>query len=286
MSMDQYSLSTDRLIISDPELQIELSQEFHLPRLPLDLDCKSVTKDKDADGNLVSAYLVSDGRRHGECHLYGSPGKLRAGMFYLHGKLHGPSFTYSDQGKILSKTWYCEGKKIGKAHFYSVSGSLLSLQRFKNGEWEGLQEYFYEADKDSIPQVKSIIPFSGGKLHGQVRLFWESGKPKRYVHYVNGLREGVDSIWNEQGVLIDEGEYQAGKQVGVHRHYFANGKLKEELNYHTPQRYDRKEWDASGKALFEGIFAADLTYTERVFLVPHGSKVRKGVWDGNSIRFR
>lgn len=281
MSVDQYTFSEDKLIISDRELGIEIVREFFLPRLPMNLEGEGVVMSRDAEGNLQSAYLLCEGRRHGECRLFAENGRLRAEMYYLHGKLHGPSVTYADAGGILSKTWYCEGKKEGKAHFYSSSGALVSQQRFKKGEWEGVQEYFYENGS-----LKSLIPFRLGKLQGEVRLFWEAGAPKRVVNYEEGLRQGKDCIWNDQGILIDEGDYQAGKPIGIHRHYFANGTLKEELNYHTPIRFDRKEWNESGKLIFEGIFAPDLTYTERVFLEPHGAKVRKGVWDANRIRWK
>jgi antitoxin component YwqK of YwqJK toxin-antitoxin module len=280
MSMDQYLLSQDELIIRDQQLCIEIALEFSLPRLPLNLEGAGVVQAKDPEGNLESVYLVCEGRRHGECRLFTEEGKLRAEMFYLHGKLHGPSITYGDKGGILSKTWYCDGKRMGKAHFYSVSGELVSLQRFKNGEWEEMQEYFYEGGK-----VKSLIPFQNGKLHGRVQLFWESGTLKRSAHYVSGLREGKDCLWNEQGILIDEGEYRANQPVGIHRRFYPSGKPKEECVYHTPLRYDRKEWNESSKLVLEGVFSADLTYTEKVFLEPHGAKVRKGVWDANRIRW-
>jgi len=47
-----------------------------------------VAHDRDRDGNILSAYLVRDGRRHGECRLsLAEEGKLRAPRcFYLHGK--------------------------------------------------------------------------------------------------------------------------------------------------------------------------------------------------------
>jgi antitoxin component YwqK of YwqJK toxin-antitoxin module len=275
MSTDQYIFSPEKLIICDPELDIELTLECSLPRLPSNLEGRGVVKSKGA------AYLVKEGWRHGECRLFTEDGKVRAEMFYLYGKLHGPSTMYAEQGGILSKTWYCEGKKIGKAHFYSDAGALISLQRFKNGEWEGVQEYFYAGGA-----VKSLIPFRQGKLHGHVQLFWESGIPKRSAHYAEGLREGKDCLWNEQKILIDEGEYRSGKPIGIHRHYDAAGKLKEEFHYHTPVRFDRKAWNENGKLIFEGVFAPDLTYTERVFLEPHGAKVRKGAWDGNCIRWK
>ena len=279
--MDQYTLTQNKLIICDTELEIEVRLDFFLPRLPLKLEGNEIVKEKDVSGNLMAAYLVSDGRRHGECHLFSEEGKRRAEMFYLFGKLHGPSITYSDEGKMLSKTWYCDGKKMGKAHFYSLSGAILSLQRFKNGEWDGIQEYFYPEGA-----IKSLIPFQKGKLHGQVQLFWESGAPKRSLHYKDGLRQGKDCLWNGEQILIDEAEYTDGLPSGIHRTYFSSGKLKEERVYHTPLRFDRKEWNEEGKLILEGIFAPDLSYTEKAFLEPHGAKVRKGVWDANRIRWK
>jgi antitoxin component YwqK of YwqJK toxin-antitoxin module len=281
MSQDQYLFSKDELIIRDHELNIDIALPSSLPRLPLNMSDHGVFQDRDAEGNLQSAYLVCDGRRHGECRLFNEEGKVRAEMFYHYGKLHGPSVMYSENGKILAKTWYYEGKRVGKAHYYFPSGSISSLQRFKDGEWEGLQEYFYEDGSK-----KSFISFLRGKLHGEVRLFWEAGKPKRSVHYVAGLREGPDQLWNEKGILIDEGEYRSGQPVGVHRHYFADGKLKEELNFHTPTRFDRREWSLEGKLIFEGIFALDLSYVEKIYSEPQECKVRKGVWDGTRVRWK
>jgi antitoxin component YwqK of YwqJK toxin-antitoxin module len=281
MSADHYLFSQHELVISDPELGIDIAMSASLPRLTENLLGLGIVQEKDKEGNLLSAYLVEGGRRHGECRLFAEEGKLRAEMFYLHGKLHGPSVMYGEEAEVLAKTWYCDGKKVGKAHFYFPNGRLASVQRFKNGHWEGMQEYFY-ADGST----KSRIPFREGKLHGEVSLFWESGKPKRSVHYADNLREGADKLWNEQGILIDEGEYQKGLPVGLHRHYFVNGKVQEELHHHTPLRFDRREWDSNGKLLFEGTFASDLSYTERVFLEPHGARVRKGVWDGNRLRWK
>ncbi len=50
MTMDQYTLSQNQLIISDQELGIELSLPFVLPRLPLDLKEKGVVKEVDPEG--------------------------------------------------------------------------------------------------------------------------------------------------------------------------------------------------------------------------------------------
>jgi antitoxin component YwqK of YwqJK toxin-antitoxin module len=266
--MEQYSISNEQLVIVDPELGLNMALPFNLPRLPLDAQ-------KDKTG---AACCMKEGRRHGECRLYTPEGSLLSEMFYLEGKLHGPSTMYDEKGSVLAKSWFCEGKKMGKAHTYYASGKRASLQRFKKGEWHGAQEYYYENGK-----LKSVIPFVEGKLHGEVQLFWEGGQAKRSVHYMEGLREEWDLLWNEQGVLIDEGEYRAGQPIGVHRHFFPHGKVQQELNYHTPLRFDRKEWDQEGKLKIEGVYAPDLTYTERVYQQGGGAIVRTGYWDGNRL---
>ncbi|MES2122627.1 MAG: hypothetical protein V4492_07620 [Chlamydiota bacterium] len=282
-----YVLTEDQLIICDQELGIDLKAPFNLPRIPLDPSAPEVIREKDTDGNLLSVYLTRDGRRHGQCRKFSEEGKLLAEMFYLHGKLHGPSTFFTAKGETLSKTWYCEGKKWGKAHFYYPSGKISSVQSYKEGEWEGVQYYYYEEGA-----LKCQIPFSAGKLHGEVLLYWEpargesQGTRKRSVQYEGGLRQGWDRMWNEKGILIDEGQYQKGAPVEIHRHFFSDGKVKEELRYHTPVRFDRKVWDARGKLLSEGVFAPDLTYTEKTYQEPYGAKVRKGVWEDGRIRWK
>lgn len=281
MSNDHYQFSCDALVILDSELDIQLQLPCSLPRLPFSREGKGIVQQKDQEGRLLAAFFAQGNLRHGECHLFFEEGALRSEMFYLEGQLHGPCMTYAQTGTLLSKTWYREGKKIGKAQFYSLSGALVSLQRFKNGQWEGMQEYFYEDGRS-----KSLIPFLDGKLHGKVALFWENGKPKREVHYKNGCKEGSDTLWNQEGIVIDEGTYLLDQPLGVHRHYFRNGVLKEERRYHTARRFDCKEWSITSELLLEGSFSPDLTYTEKRYLSPEGPSVRKGVWHDNRIQWQ
>lgn len=283
MNSERYVLTDDRMVIFDEELGIDLQCHISLPRLPFHLQDSlepSLILEKDEKGILSCAYLVLDGRRHGQCRYFTNGTTLRSEMFYCHGQLHGPSLAFTEEGGVLAKSWYFQGKKTGKAHFYFANGKLSSLQRYKEGQWEKEQEYFYEEGT-----LKSCIPFSKGKLHGEVRLFWESGILKRQVFYKEGLREGWDRLWNQAGKLLDEGEYLGGQPVGRHRHFFPNGQLKEERYFHTPTRFDRCEWDLNGKLVFEGLFAQDLTYTEKIAQETHGMRVRKGIWNDNRICF-
>lgn len=244
MTAERYLLTDSELIIEDAAMGISIRQAWHLPAAK----------------------------------LFYPDGSLQAEMFYDQGLLHGPSTWYSQEQKVLAQTWYVHGKKTGKAKFFYLSGNLASVQRFKAGVCDGLQEYWYEDNA-----CKSVLPFKEGVLHGEVRLFWESGQIKRSAVYSQGVRHGWDRIWNPQGVLIDEGEFDQGKPKGVHQQWYANGKMKEELSYHTPIRYDSKEWDDTGILMREGKYAPDLSYTERTFIEPSRVEVRKGYWDGQRL---
>jgi antitoxin component YwqK of YwqJK toxin-antitoxin module len=285
MTQEMYRIQNNQLIMQDPELGLNLTLAFSLPMLPKDLSREKVLQDghllvveRDMQKMLRAAFLTCDGKRHGQCRLYYPSGNVEADMYYQMDKLHGPSFFYGENGEVLSRTFFCEGKREGKVYFYYLSGKVSSVQRFKEGRWHEMQEYFYE---DGI--VKSLLPYSLGKLHGEVRLFWEGGKTKRKTSYQQGLREGKDQLWNEKGVLIDEAEYKSGQPCGTHRYYFHSGKVKEEWVYHTPTRYDRKEWNEEGKLVVEGLWAPDMSYTEKSFLETHGAQVRKGYWNGNKL---
>jgi antitoxin component YwqK of YwqJK toxin-antitoxin module len=79
--------------------------------------------------------------------------------------------------------------------FY-LSGALYAWLR------ADLRTYFYENGT-----VKTVEPYQEGLLHGEVVLYWPNGQMKRRVHFVLGVRHGLDQIWDETGLLVDEDHY-------------------------------------------------------------------------------
>lgn len=68
---------------------------------------------------------------------------------------------------------------------------------------EERREYYYENG-----QPKTTEPLLNGQLHGQVELFWPNGQLKRRCVFVNGVRKGLDQMWDETGKLVDEDLYE------------------------------------------------------------------------------
>lgn len=96
-------------------------------------------------------------------------------------------------------------------------------------------------------------------------LYWKNGKPKRETPLKNGLRHGFEKIWNDQGTLLDLGEYQLGEPVGRHQRWNDFGALLEETHYLDESQKNVSRFDESGKMIFERIWKGKDEYFERTF---------------------
>src|SRR3989344_5686903 len=112
MSVENYRLENDQLILQDPEMDLNLVLPFRLPRLPCDLSAAKILEsgellviERNPQKELCAAYLTRDGKRHGQCRLYYTEKAIQAEMFYQEGNLHGPSLFFSEEGKLLSRTF-------------------------------------------------------------------------------------------------------------------------------------------------------------------------------------
>lgn len=209
MSKPRYELLEDFLFIFEPDLEIEIAAPFFLPRMEKnskegDFINKSKLKIKK---NLVShvkeAFLEKDSKFHGERRLYYDNGYLRAKMFYDHGKLHGPSKYFSKDGKLISISWFYQGKKQGVSRQYYLNGNIYCIQRFKEGKRQGLQEYHYDSSK-----LRTALLYKDGKLDGKAISYWPNGKARRRCFFIEGIKQGMDELFDEQGVLIDPSKCQ------------------------------------------------------------------------------
>lgn len=127
-----YKVENGQLIISDPELDIELSSTF--------------------DATPQRTFYLDN--------------TLKSEVFYRAGLLHGPAAFWDPKGKMLARSWYVDGKQQGKSYWYYPSGGLYSLQRFKDGVWDGRQEYYYA---DGSP--KTLMEYKQGVLQASPLLF-------------------------------------------------------------------------------------------------------------------
>lgn len=240
---ENYKFEKRILAIQDPDLNIDIHVPFAPQQIPNDFsNHPDMVVKEDDNGTVLRAYFEVNGKLEGQYLIYYPDGSIETECYYSERILHGPSRFYSEDHILLSETWYYKGKKEGKTTRRYLSGALSVVERHKEGKLHGKQEYYYEDGT-----LKTVMHYFHGKLNGEVTLFWPSGLKKREVSFQRGFRQGIDRMWSSGGVLIDEGEYEEGNPIGLHRRYFEDGTPLEERNYYTPMEYDHKRWDASGE---------------------------------------
>lgn len=117
----------------------------------------------------------------------------------------------------------------------------------------------------------------------EVCLYWPNGKLKRRCFFQEGLRVGIDQMWNEEGQLVDEGHYEKGKPVGAHRRWDEKGTLIEEIVYLDEGKFDLRQWDGKGNLRVEAIWSKE-AYREKVW--DRFQKIwieKQGYWDGKRL---
>lgn len=141
---------------------------------------------------------------------------------------------------------------------------------------EEKREFFYEDGT-----LKTSEEMRDGKLHGESILYWPNGKLKRKCHFENGVRHGLDQMWDAEGNLADEGCYERGKPIGIHRRFRKT--LIEEIEYLGDSRFNLREWNENGEIKVEALWN-DFDYHERVWDRFQNIWVEKeGYWNGKKL---
>jgi len=110
--------------------------------------------------------------------------------------------------------------KHGPIEIYYVTGELETRGGFENGKENGQWQSFHKNG-----QTQNTLKFRNGKTVGIVHWFHTNGQPAGINSYnENGQPYGVHKNWYANGVLSQEIHYESGQQVLV-RKYGLDGKL-------------------------------------------------------------
>lgn len=141
------------------------------------------------------------------------------------------------------------------------------------------KKYFYEDGT-----LKTVEHYFNGSLMGECILYWPNGKVKRRVSFKKGIRDGLDQMLSDEGTLLDEGCYELGKPVGVHRRFSKKGSLIEEVEYLDEVRFNMRSWNDKGELCVEAIWVDDLNYLEKAWDRFENKWIeKKGRFDGKKL---
>lgn len=101
-----------------------------------------------------------------------------------------------------------------------------------------------------------------------VKTYYESGRIKSAVPYLNGVREGEAIFFNEEGTIIEERNYLNDKVEGLVKVYYSNGNVKEVYNIENGKRHGPATYfDSTGNHVEDVIFMEGLRAGQEFLLV-------------------
>ncbi len=127
---------------------------------------------------------------------------------------------------------------------------------------------------------------SKGQLDGEY-IAYVNGKIYGQAYYVNGLKEGLCSLYFDSGLLQNETFYKHDKANGVENEYYENGFLNYTVKWRNGQRYGSEYHYLPNKKLFNydtfgvGSGKEDSFYYSEFDSSGHSNKVFGDVFSSN-----
>ena len=156
--------------------------------------------------------LDANGERDGVWRKYYSNKRIRYQGKFNHGKEIGVfkyfSAASSDHPVVIKE--YNPTNSLADVSFYSETGFLESKGKMNGKNREG-KWLFYHEDGKTVMSEENYI---NGKLDGEYKTFYKSGKSTEVAHYKDGLLDSVYKKYSIKGHLYQHFTYKAGKLNG------------------------------------------------------------------------
>lgn len=147
-------------------------------------------------------------------------GKLLKVMTLKNGVPHGEMLIYDDSETVSHKLYFEEGVLNGPAEFY-VDGKPMMITEFRNGQQAGETTVYTNGKKSTVMHYKD------GMIDGPFMSFDEQGNLIREVVYVAGKMEGECSVYYPDGTLMEHSTYKNGQLDGEVQKYYPSGVVRE-----------------------------------------------------------
>jgi len=151
---------------------------------------------------------------------------------------------YNLNGKIESEGQMQGKNKIGKWIYYHKDGkSIMIEENYLNGKLNGDYKTFYPTGKPTV-----IAQYKNGKLEGKYQRYSIKNKIYEDFTYKNGKRNGYAIFYNRlTGLKQEEGNYKNDKKVGLWKFYI-DGKFARSIDMDAENaKYPKKNSSLSDK---------------------------------------
>ena len=119
------------------------------------------------------------------------------------------------------------GLQSGIADTFYSNGQLKSRKFYRDGELNGLVEYFFESGLRM-----ASLNYSAGKKSGNQYKYYPSGILEEITFYEKGILKGENIFYYEDGKIRQRIQFnQLGQRSGTWTKFYSNGKLKESIEF-------------------------------------------------------
>ena len=119
---------------------------------------------------------------------------------------------------------------------------------FDNGE---LKTIYFAYTNSAAIEIK----------HGVYTSYWGGGRKKKEAHYNQGILEGREAYWDENGLMTAVCSYSKGKKDGEQQLWFRNGQQKEFRQYKDGKEEGVcKSWYSNGSRMAETEYRKGLRH--------------------------
>lgn len=151
--------------------------------------------------------------------FYDNVGNITSVINYYSGKKSGYYYTYkmhngsgNNKPVLISKELYLNDRHEDYGYYYTLDGTIEKITHYLNGKKDGVEKEF---SSDSV--VTTLREYSNGRLiyyeeinrkdslgtpYGIWKNFFENGRIKDEMVFVNGQLNGYVKKYNEKGALI------------------------------------------------------------------------------------
>jgi antitoxin component YwqK of YwqJK toxin-antitoxin module len=112
-------------------------------------------------------------------------------------RVHGVKKTYYPDGTLRSETHYHKGDAHGPSRTYDREGNLTRESNMHKGLRDGVMKDYWPGST----QIKRVIEYRDGKVHGKALEYYRSGVLKREMAFRNDRMHGEEKQYDGEGKL-------------------------------------------------------------------------------------
>lgn len=187
----------------------------------LDGQCKAFYP----NGQVQNIVTYSEGLLVGEAKSFYEDGSPKEVAFYENGQLEGDVVQYHPNGNKAALFPHENGKPEGVALNWFPSGVLNLQRQFHEGvlHGDGINPALTAYDEQR--NIIEVLNFYNGQPAGVHIRYHKNGMEAYRLNYKNGLKEGKEQFFHEDGTVLGEGFFKEGVAVGEHFRKAPNGTI-------------------------------------------------------------